>query len=45
MPRSMADIFLDVAGKGVGVVGQKEMRVVDNVPVAGILQRFRSPAR
>ena len=40
MTRPVPDVFFDVAGEGICIVRQEEMRVVDNVTVTGVLERF-----
>ena len=44
MPRPVPDVFLDVAGERIGIVSQKEMRVVDDLAVAWIFERLRPAA-
>ena len=41
VPRPVSHVFLDIPREGVGIVGEEEMRVVDDVAVAGILERLR----
>ena len=44
MLRPVPYVFFYVAGEGVGIVRQEEMRVIDDVAISGVLERLRPAA-